>query len=181
MTCSGTHDGCFILLFFCSSRNESPLIMTEEKQCSCIKTNTDNKGVITNIFSHHKPGISLYLQTNADLVMAAHHLVSIIPITISAHWVKGQYHPEFQHDLNDKADYLATGFNRAPHPDYRPTPMPQPPPNFGIHLLYNNSVITKLPYHGTNNTTSEGNYLLISIKENQMVHPHFSTHALGST
>jgi hypothetical protein len=54
-----------------------------------MKYHCDNKGVLTNVFSPTPPGITPYLQTDADLVMEAKHLFNAIPVTILVGWVKG--------------------------------------------------------------------------------------------
>jgi hypothetical protein len=58
-------------------------------------------------FSPKAPGITPYLQADADLVMEVKRLLSIIPITILADWVKGHYNgkdKEYKHELNTTAD-----------------------------------------------------------------------------
>jgi hypothetical protein len=89
-----------------------------------MKYHCENKGVLTNVFSPTAPGITPYLQTDADLVMKAKCLLNAIPITILVEWVKGHYNGkdrEYKHDLNDIADSLATSFNRSPHPHFVPS------------------------------------------------------------
>jgi hypothetical protein len=47
--------------------------------------------------------------------MEACHLLTLLPVTILAGWVKGHYdgnHREFKHDLNEMADTLAGKFNK---------------------------------------------------------------------
>jgi hypothetical protein len=109
----------------------------------------DNKGVISNIFSHRTPSITQFLQTDSDLVMEARHLLTLIPVTILASWVKGHYNGEFRefkHDLNEKVDRLATEFNKKPDYGFSPKRMPCPAPAYAIQLIYDNSLITTKLY-----------------------------------
>ena len=74
-----------------------------------------------NVFLSTAPGITPYLQADADLVMEAKRLLNATPITIIAEWVKGYYNGkdrEFKHDLNEITDSLATDFNSSPHPNH---------------------------------------------------------------
>jgi hypothetical protein len=110
-----------------------------------LKYHCDNRGVLKNVFSSATPGIAPYLQADADLVMEARHLLSIIPVTIIAEWVKGHYSGkdrEFKHDLNEIADSLATSFNSVPHPNFKPRLQPIAHPHYGARILYEGSTIT---------------------------------------
>jgi hypothetical protein len=115
-----------------------------------LKYHCDNRGVLKNVFSPATPGIAPYLQADADLVMEARRLLSIIPVTIIAEWVKGHYsgkEREFKHDLNEIADSLATSFNSVPHPNFKPRLQPIAHPHYGARILYEGSTITnKLRY-----------------------------------
>jgi hypothetical protein len=106
----------------------------------------DNNGVLKNVFSITAPGISPYLQTDADLVMEAKRPIDILPITIIAEWVKGHYNGkdrEYKHNLNETADSLATSFNSSPHPQYIPHHNPAArPPNYGAKILSEGSTVT---------------------------------------
>ncbi len=51
----------------------------------------DKKGVLSNVCSRRTPSISQYLHTDSNLVMEAHHLLTLIPVTTLAGWVKGPY------------------------------------------------------------------------------------------
>ncbi len=80
-----------------------------------VKYHCDNKGVIKNVFHPKSTSITQYLQADYDLVHIAQHLLTIIPATIIAEWVKGHYtgdQREFKHDLNDRADHIAGKFNK---------------------------------------------------------------------
>jgi hypothetical protein len=92
-----------------------------------FKYHCDNKGVLTNVFSKKPTSITHFLQADYDLVQVAKSLVTLIPATIVAEWVKGHYkgdYREHKHDLNDKADALATAFNANPPPALKPIKMP---------------------------------------------------------
>ncbi len=109
----------------------------------------DNKGVISNVFSHCAPSISHYFHTDADLVMEARHLLTLLPVTILAGWVKGHYvgdHREYKHDLNDQVDQLADRFNKHPDPAFAPKRMPCTIPGYAIRLIYDNSLLTTKIY-----------------------------------
>jgi hypothetical protein len=110
-----------------------------------VKYYCDNKGVTANVFSHTAPGITPYLQTDADLVMEAKRLISIAPVTILAEWVTGHFtgkDKEYKHELNATADSLATSFNSSPHPHFLPCTNPLAPPAYGARLLYEVSTTT---------------------------------------
>jgi ribonuclease HI len=79
----------------------------------------DNKGVLSNIFRTAPITVTGCLQTDFDLVLVAKRLVSLLPITIVAEWVKGHYdggQREHKHDLNHRADTLAAHFTHRPPP-----------------------------------------------------------------
>ncbi len=66
-----------------------------------MKYYCNNKGVFATVFSPTVPGLTPYLQADAELVMEAKRLISIIPITILAEWVKGHYtgkDKEYKHE-----------------------------------------------------------------------------------
>ena len=110
-----------------------------------MKYHCDNKGVLTNVFSSTAPGITPYLQADADVVMEAKRLINAIPVTIIAEWVKGHYSGkvrEIKHELNEITDTLATSFNSSPHPKFNPNKNPIAPPNYGARILYEGSTIT---------------------------------------
>jgi hypothetical protein len=89
--------------------------------------------------------MSRFLHADYDLVHVAKTLLALIPATIVAEWVKGHFtgeHREYKHDLNEKADRLATSFNMQTPPAYKQCKMSTPPPNYAIHLLHNSSNIT---------------------------------------
>jgi hypothetical protein len=105
----------------------------------------DNKGVLRNVLQVKPLGISQYNKADADLVITARHLLTLMPITIVAEWVKGHYngeYREYKHGLNDKADKLATSSNTNPHPNFIPKLHPIFPPNLGARLLTTDTVIT---------------------------------------
>ncbi len=58
--------------------------MCHEITTGKIKYYCDNKGVITNVFSTTVPGISPFLNTDYDLVLAAKTLLHLISITVAA-------------------------------------------------------------------------------------------------
>jgi ribonuclease HI len=104
-----------------------------------VKYHCDNKGVIKNVFHPRSTSITQYLQSDYELVLIAQHLLSIIPATIIAEWVKGHYngdYREFKHDLNDRADHLAGKFNKRPPRHFRQQSMPCLSPGYSIRLLY---------------------------------------------
>ncbi len=98
-----------------------------------------------NVFLSTAPGITPYLQADADLVMEAKRLLNATPITIIAEWVKGPYNGkdwDFKHDLNEITDSLATDFNSSPHPNHIPHRKTIASPNYGARLLFAGSTIT---------------------------------------
>ena len=100
-----------------------------------FKYHCDNKGVITNVFSHKPTTITQFLQADYDLVQIAKTLVTLIPATIVAEWVKGHYTGEFRehkHDLNERADRLANKFNENPPPTLKQFKMPCPLAGYAI-------------------------------------------------
>jgi hypothetical protein len=55
--------------------------------------------------------------------MEARQLLTLIPVTVLAGWVKGHYHGdhrEYKHDLNDSVDKLAGDFSKHPDPAFIP-------------------------------------------------------------
>jgi hypothetical protein len=109
----------------------------------------DNKGVLQNIFHKpDKPGITSFMESDSELVEAAHKLVNIIPITIIASWVKGHQpsNKGTQYKLNNIADRLASNFSQYHHSGFQPRKLPTAPPNYRVRLLYRQSVITTKLY-----------------------------------
>jgi Na+/phosphate symporter len=71
--------------------------------CQCQQVNREN------------PNITMAIE--ASLVQVAKTLVTLIPATIVAEWVKGYYTGEYREHyyyLNDREDKLATKFNSNP-------------------------------------------------------------------
>jgi hypothetical protein len=92
-----------------------------------VKFYCDNKVVISNVFHKTVPGISPFLTTDYDLVSVAKTLLQLIPFTVAAGWVKGHYkgnNKEFKHDVNIKADQLASKFLQCLPPGFRPRSTP---------------------------------------------------------
>jgi hypothetical protein len=87
-----------------------------------------------------------YLLSDFNLIQCCHHLILLLPFTVTAAWVKGHCTGPVKttpHVLNnDKADKLATGHNKKHHGSLQSSKMPLPIPGFQIRLLYDNSVIT---------------------------------------
>jgi hypothetical protein len=109
----------------------------------------DNKGVLSNVFSYRTPRISQFLQPDSDLVMAARHLITVIPVTIVSGWVKGHYtgeYREYKHDLNDMVDHLVGAFNKSPDPAFTPKRMPCLAPDYAVRLIYKDSSVTTKLY-----------------------------------
>jgi hypothetical protein len=105
--------------------------------------------VITNVFSNKPTTISQFLHADYDLVHVAKLLVTLIPATIVAEWVKGHYtgdYREHKHDLNDRADKLATKFNANPPAILKQKKMPCPLPGYAIRLIHDGSTITNKLY-----------------------------------
>ncbi len=114
-------------------------VTTEAMQLFC-----DNKGALRNAFKPIKPGTTPYFTTDHDLVEVAQSLIKLIPIVITAQWVKGHYtgsQRKYQHTLNDAADKLAGDYQRFQHPHHT-IRMPLAPPGFKVQLLHDSSVIT---------------------------------------
>jgi hypothetical protein len=104
----------------------------------------NNKGALKNAFQPVPAGITLYFNTDHDLVELAQSLLQILPIIVTTAWVKGHYKgkdKEFKHVLNDTADRLAGSFQakQTPHHTIR---KPLPPPGYRVRLLYDSSTIT---------------------------------------
>jgi hypothetical protein len=69
--------------------------------------------------------------------MEARHLLTLIPVTVLAGWVKGHYdgdHREYKPDLNDSVDKLAGDFNK--HPDLAFSRKRLPSPAWVHHTTY---------------------------------------------
>jgi hypothetical protein len=109
----------------------------------------DNKSILSNVFSRRAPSISQYLHTDSDLVMKARHLLTLIPVSVLAGWVKGHYdgdHREYKHDLNDSVDKLAGDFNKLPDPAFIPKRLPSPSHGCAIRLIHDNAILTTKLY-----------------------------------
>lgn len=90
-------------------------------------------------------GITPFIQSDFDLISVAQYLLTLIPITVKAAWVKGQSQAtqkSIQQDLNILADQLAGDYERCPDPSFHPSSMNTAPPHYRIHLLHDNSMIT---------------------------------------
>jgi hypothetical protein len=110
----------------------------------------DNKGVLSNVFSRRAPSISQYLHTDSELVMEARHLLTLIPVTVLAGWVKRHYdgdHREYKHNLNNSVDKLAGDFNKHPDPAFSPKRFPSPMHGYAIQLIHDNAILTTKLYN----------------------------------
>jgi hypothetical protein len=73
-----------------------------------------------------------------------------MPVIVVGAWVKGHYtgkKREIQHDLNKKADDLASTHLKNPPTKFRPLKCPCAPPGYQVRLLFHSSVITSKFYH----------------------------------
>lgn len=104
----------------------------------------NNKGALANAFHPIKPGITPYFKTDHDLVELAQALLQLMPILITTSWVKGHCTGKdrhYQHDLNDKADKIASEYQTRQTPHHTIW-KPLQPPGYKIRLLYDSSVLT---------------------------------------
>ncbi len=96
------------------------------------------------------------------MAQVAKTLVTLIPATIVAEWVKGHYkgdYREHKHDLNDKANALATAFNANPPPTLKPIKMPCTIPGYAIRLVHDGSAITNKLYSTLSNALHTPNFI----------------------
>jgi len=76
-------------------------------------------------------------------------LILTLPITILGQWVKGHYtgkNRHVQHELNDRADDLATAHLDTPPTGFKPRKLPLSQPGYIVRLLYDGSIITSKWY-----------------------------------
>lgn len=67
----------------------------------------DNNGAINNVFHRPLSGINSFLQSDYDLIQVAKNLCQILPIDITATWVKGHsqaIQKTVQEEINIQAD-----------------------------------------------------------------------------
>jgi hypothetical protein len=93
----------------------------------------DNNGAITNVFHCTYTGISQYLHTDSDLLMAARELLATLPVSVEAKWVKGHSTAQtlsIQEKLNILTNKLTGNYARYPDPKFVPKWMPMARPDF---------------------------------------------------
>jgi hypothetical protein len=113
-------------------------------QASSAKLFCDNKGALAHFFRNRYTGITPYLFSDYDIIMLAHNLLTVLPITIHSSWVKGHYSgksPKLEHKLNHIADSLATSHKNST-PNSMTKKLPLMSPSFKVHLHYGGSIIT---------------------------------------
>lgn len=109
----------------------------------------DNNGAINNVFHRPLSGINSFLQSDYDLIQVAKNLCQIIPIDITATWVKGHsqaIQKTVQEEINIQADRLAGSYAEQPDPSFLPNSYQIPPSHFKVCLIHHSKVITAKLY-----------------------------------
>jgi hypothetical protein len=71
----------------------------------------------------------LFVTPDYDILLSVKEFISLITITVLGEWVKGHYsgkNCQFQHDLNNRADTLATQHLRHQHSPFNTATCPTP-------------------------------------------------------
>jgi hypothetical protein len=71
----------------------------------------DNKSALAKTVSSGPRGIMPFFSADYDLIALIRLQTTLLPISVVGEWVKGHYtgdHREYKHDLNNRADRLAT-------------------------------------------------------------------------
>jgi hypothetical protein len=114
-----------------------------------LKYHCDNRDVLTNVFNKRPTTITHFLHADYDIVQVAKTLVTLIPATIVAEWVKGHYTGEYRehkHDLNNRADKFADKFNSNLPTDFKQEKLPCSLPGYAIRLRRDGYTISNKLY-----------------------------------
>jgi len=109
----------------------------------------DNKSALDKTVTTAPKGITPFLMSDYDLIDLIRLFHALLPITVVGEWVKGHYSGdkrEYKHDLNDRADHLATSTHRHPSRSFATTANVLPPPGYRVRLLKDNGLITSKYY-----------------------------------
>ena len=137
---SGLVSLLFLLHRICEHHN----VMSGKVSIFC-----NNKGAIRNVFHHQLLGISQFLHTDADLIMAAKDIIKLLPIKIDTRWLKGHSMSKNktpQEEMNIQVDMLAADYASSPHPKHMPKSMPLLRPGFKVRIVHNRSTVTTKLY-----------------------------------
>jgi hypothetical protein len=110
----------------------------------------DNKSALLKTVTTGPRGISPFFSADNDLIALIRLQTTLLPNSVVGEWVKGHYtgdRREYKHDLNDRADHLATAASGT---------MPQPfvtrstvdaPPGYRVCLSNCRGIIHSKYYH----------------------------------
>jgi hypothetical protein len=114
-----------------------------------IRVYCDNKSALSKTVKVAPLGITPFLTTDYDLIHLIRIYVSLLPITLYGEWVKGHYsgeRREYKHDLNDRADSLATSAHRRLPGQYATQPVVPAPPGYRVRLFNRKGLIASKYY-----------------------------------
>jgi hypothetical protein len=109
----------------------------------------DNKTALSKVTDSVPHGITPHLSSDYDLVAMIHLYLALFPITVVGEWVKGHYSGKdrkYKHDLNDRADQLATTAHRSLPKSFVTSPTAAAPSGFRLRLLCKDGLITSNYY-----------------------------------
>ncbi len=108
----------------------------------------DNRSALNTVTTSAQRGITPFLTSDYDLIDLIRIQASELSFPLVGEWVKGHYtgnKREFKHDLNDRADYLATLAHQNPSP-FTTKPSVEAPPGYHVRLSDKNGLITSQLY-----------------------------------
>jgi hypothetical protein len=109
----------------------------------------DNKSALQQITKVAPLGIPPYFSSDYDLLELIRLYFNLLPISAVGEWVKGHYTGdkwEYKHNLNDRADYLATHAHHELPRTLRTVADSTPPPGYKVRLKNARGLITSKFY-----------------------------------
>ncbi len=100
----------------------------------------------------------------------------MIPLVVLGSWVKGHHtgkNLEFQYDLNDTADDLATKYQHCQKAHFHSRCLPMATPNYAVHLLHNDTIITSKLYPTLVGSLHDPKLIAHTLKKTNQTHRIF--------
>jgi ribonuclease HI len=114
-----------------------------------LRLHCDNKSALAKTGSIAPRGITPFLTADYDLIALIQLQTTLLPISVACEWVKGHYtgnKREYKHDLNERADLLATSAHDRMPPTFYTTQTVAAPPGYRVRLSNGSGLITSQYY-----------------------------------
>jgi hypothetical protein len=114
-----------------------------------LRLHCDNKSALAKTGSIAPRGITPFLTADYDLIALIQLQTMLLPISVVCEWVKGHYtgnKREYKHELNERADLLATSAHDRMPPTFHTTQTVAAPPGYRVRLSNSSGLITSQYY-----------------------------------